>query len=108
MLRDVDESEGELAIRLVFSVHGEVRKHAPRRVFRLPDHPTCRAFPGLVAQWRTCGVRSRLRRRVRDGFSPSSRPASLCALRAVSSEPDNLVGCVMLLGRLGVNRDSGD
>ncbi|VBB42815.1 hypothetical protein TRIP_B220063 [uncultured Desulfatiglans sp.] len=43
----------------------------PEQVFRLPDHPTGRAFPS----YRTVafrGFRSRLRRRVRDGFSPSS------------------------------------
>lgn len=41
------------------------------QVFWLPDYSTNRAFPSLVLSG-VCGVRPRLQRRDRDGFSPSS------------------------------------
>jgi hypothetical protein len=46
-------------------------KHHCIQVFRLPDHSTCRAFPSIQTV-AFCSFRSRLRRRVRDGFQPSS------------------------------------
>jgi hypothetical protein len=51
--------------------HGAQSKHTLIQVFRLPDRSTGRAFPSFrtVA---ICGFRPRLRRRVRDGFQPSS------------------------------------
>ena len=67
-----------------------------RQVFWLPDRPTGRAFPRL-ARSGSCGGRSRLQRRDRNGFAPFSLffprgdkpPEHLASGRNVAQRPDS-------------------